>query len=254
MCWLSSDRGPKLAERLVKGWIRIWEPRLATHTTDVGCDPAALAPGWHLRACDHEQRASTRILVAQAIWPLAAHGCTVGQPPRTVANISDRAHAPDATLVRIPRRRFCPDTEEVTGSNPVSPTSNTPGQTGFASVSTPQGRIQDLLGNRGHQRRRRRMRILATQQIKTQQINRAAAADEIGHIGGGAGAARHAAAANVILKEQSHRCCTVVIVLPAVRSSPCSARAEGRANTWRRADAREESRSAPSQWPGSHPT
>jgi hypothetical protein len=27
---------PKLAERLVKGWIRIWEPRLATHTTDVG--------------------------------------------------------------------------------------------------------------------------------------------------------------------------------------------------------------------------
>jgi hypothetical protein len=109
-----------------KGWIRIWEPRLATHTTDVGCDPAALAHGWHLRACDHEQGASTRILVAPAIWPLAAHGCTVGQTvgqsPRTVANIRDRAHAPDATLVRIPRRRFCPDTEEVTGSNPVSPT------------------------------------------------------------------------------------------------------------------------------------
>jgi hypothetical protein len=39
-----------------------------------------------------------------------------------VANISDPAHAPDTTLPRIPEQRFCPDTEEVTGSNPVSPT------------------------------------------------------------------------------------------------------------------------------------
>jgi hypothetical protein len=49
-------------------------------------------------------------------------GETVGQPVRTVANISDPAHAPDTTLPRIPEQRFCPDTEEVTGSNPVSPT------------------------------------------------------------------------------------------------------------------------------------
>src|SRR5512133_3619201 len=50
--------------------------------------------------------------------------CTVGQsvghPSRTVADISDPAHAPDATLHHIPEQRFCPDTEEVTGSNPVS--------------------------------------------------------------------------------------------------------------------------------------
>jgi hypothetical protein len=39
-----------------------------------------------------------------------------------VANISDPARAPDATLARIPEQKFCPDTEEVTGSNPVSPT------------------------------------------------------------------------------------------------------------------------------------
>jgi hypothetical protein len=63
-------------------------------------------------------------------------GQTVGQPARTVANISDLAHAPDATLIRTPRQMFCPDTEEVTGSNPVSPTSITPGQAGFVTTST----------------------------------------------------------------------------------------------------------------------
>ena len=45
-----------------------------------------------------------------------------------MADISDATHAPDATLAGIPEERFCPDTEEVTGSNPVSPTSNIPGQ------------------------------------------------------------------------------------------------------------------------------
>jgi hypothetical protein len=43
-------------------------------------------------------------------------GQTVGQPTRTVADISDPAHASGTPLPRIPRQRFCPDTEEVTGS------------------------------------------------------------------------------------------------------------------------------------------
>jgi hypothetical protein len=55
-------------------------------------------------------------------------GQTVGQPTRTVADIGDPGPAPGATLGRVCRQRFCPDTEEVTGSNPVSPTSITPGQ------------------------------------------------------------------------------------------------------------------------------
>jgi hypothetical protein len=61
-------------------------------------------------------------LIATQSGNLFAVGQTVGQPTRTVADISDLAHAPDATLARIPNQRFCPDTEEVTGSNPVSPT------------------------------------------------------------------------------------------------------------------------------------
>jgi hypothetical protein len=46
----------------------------------------------------------------------------VGQPTRTVRDMSDLAHAPDATVAAVHGQRFCPDTEEVTGSNPVSPT------------------------------------------------------------------------------------------------------------------------------------
>jgi len=51
-----------------------------------------------------------------------AIGQTVGQQVRTLTDISDPVKVPDATAARIPTRRFCPDTEEVTGSNPVSPT------------------------------------------------------------------------------------------------------------------------------------
>jgi hypothetical protein len=40
---------------------------------------------------------------------------TVGQQTRTVPDIGDPAHAPGATLARISRQRFCPDTEEITG-------------------------------------------------------------------------------------------------------------------------------------------
>jgi hypothetical protein len=62
---------------------------------------------------------------------LFAVGQTVGQSVRTVADISHRPDAPDATLARASRHRFCPDTEEVTGSNPVSPTSIIPCQARF---------------------------------------------------------------------------------------------------------------------------
>ena len=50
----------------------------------------------------------------------------VQQRTRTAADTGDAAHAPGATLAGVPGQRFCPDTEEVTGSNPVSPTSNIP--------------------------------------------------------------------------------------------------------------------------------
>jgi hypothetical protein len=37
-------------------------------------------------------------------------GQTVGQQTRIVADMSDPAHAPDATLHRIPEQKLCPDT------------------------------------------------------------------------------------------------------------------------------------------------
>ena len=51
-----------------------------------------------------------------------------------MADVSDSGHARHVLRARIPYRRFCPDTEEVTGSNPVSPTSNIPGQTAIATA------------------------------------------------------------------------------------------------------------------------
>jgi hypothetical protein len=56
------------------------------------------------------------------------------------------------------------------------------------------------LGDRGHQRRRGGIRILPAQQI-----NGAAAADEISQIRGGAAATRDTAAPNVVLEKQAHR-------------------------------------------------
>jgi hypothetical protein len=53
---------------------------------------------------------------------LLAVGQTIGQQTRTVRDMSDQAHAPDATVAAVHAQRFCPGTEEVTGSNPVSPT------------------------------------------------------------------------------------------------------------------------------------
>jgi hypothetical protein len=57
-----------------------------------------------------------------------------------------------------------------------------------------------MLDDRGHQRRDGGVRILPAQQIDS-----AAAPDEISHIRGGAAAARDAAAADVVLEEQAHR-------------------------------------------------
>ena len=57
-----------------------------------------------------------------------------------------------------------------------------------------------MLGDRGHQRRRGGVRILPAQQI-----NSAAAADQISQIRGGAAATGDAASANVVLEEQAHR-------------------------------------------------
>ena len=57
-----------------------------------------------------------------------------------------------------------------------------------------------MLGDRGHQRRRGGVRILPAQQI-----DGAAAADQISHIGGGAAVTGDAAAADVVLEEQAHR-------------------------------------------------
>jgi hypothetical protein len=61
-------------------------------------------------------------LIATQSGNLFTVGQTVGQPTRTVIDMSDLAHAPDATVAAVHGQRFCPDTEEVTGSNPVSPT------------------------------------------------------------------------------------------------------------------------------------
>ena len=66
----------------------------------------------------------------------AARMFTVGQPTCTVADISDGTHAPDTPLARIARQRFCPDTEEVTGSNPVSPTRGFLMYKGFERLSS----------------------------------------------------------------------------------------------------------------------
>jgi hypothetical protein len=80
------------------------------------------------RAQEFQRRLSTttaRLHRSHAVR-LFTVGQAVGQPTRTVADIGDPARAADPSLARIPRQRFCPDTEEVTGSNPVSPTSGFP--------------------------------------------------------------------------------------------------------------------------------
>jgi hypothetical protein len=46
---------------------------------------------------------------------LLAAGQTVGQPTRTVRDMSDLTHAPDATIAAVHGHRFCPDMEGVTG-------------------------------------------------------------------------------------------------------------------------------------------
>jgi hypothetical protein len=85
---------------------------------------------------------------------LLAVAQTVGQPTRTVRDMSDLAHAPDATVAAVHGQRFCPDTEEVTGSNPVSPTSNIPGQrqlqhiasNACATYAQEGGRVEQTVG------------------------------------------------------------------------------------------------------------
>jgi hypothetical protein len=47
--------------------------------------------------------------------------------------MSDHADAPYATVAAVHGQGFCPDTEEVPGSNPVSPTSNIPGRSQIPS-------------------------------------------------------------------------------------------------------------------------
>jgi hypothetical protein len=55
-------------------------------------------------------------------WRGCPASFTFGQPTRTVADICDPAYAPDATLVRIPEQKFCPDTEGVIASINVTDT------------------------------------------------------------------------------------------------------------------------------------
>ena len=55
--------------------------------------------------------------------------------PRPIKQVLRRTLATLSAAVK--RGRILADTEEVTGSNPVSPTSIIPGQTGFATASTP---------------------------------------------------------------------------------------------------------------------
>jgi hypothetical protein len=53
---------------------------------------------------------------------LFAVGQTVGQPTRTVADMTDPGHTPDAAFARIPKQGFCPDTEVVIASMNVTDT------------------------------------------------------------------------------------------------------------------------------------
>jgi hypothetical protein len=71
-------------------------------------------------------------------------GQTVGQPARTVALIGDPPHRSRCHIACVQMQRFCPDTEEVTGSNPVSPTSNTPSEHSFYGPGRAVWRVDQL--------------------------------------------------------------------------------------------------------------
>jgi hypothetical protein len=59
------------------------------------------------------QRLRFRQMPTPAIGNLFAVGQTVGQPTRTVADMTDPGHTPDDAFARIPKQGFCPDTEAV---------------------------------------------------------------------------------------------------------------------------------------------
>ena len=90
--------------------------------------------GQKLRCAAAQALSSLDCAYSRSDGKLLIVGQTVGQRARTVADVSDSRNARHVLLARIPYRRFCPDTEEVTGSNPVSPTSNIPGQTAIATA------------------------------------------------------------------------------------------------------------------------
>jgi hypothetical protein len=54
--------------------------------------------------------------------PRAAACSLSANQPGTVAHISDPPHTPNATHLRVPKQRFCPDTEAVIASLNVTET------------------------------------------------------------------------------------------------------------------------------------
>src|SRR5215218_2287382 len=79
-----------------------------------------------------------------------------------MTDMSERPHAPSATFAHILNHGFCPDTAGVTGSNPVSPTSNIPRQRliQLQQQARRAGYVQDrtgavLVGNRSNTGSRR---------------------------------------------------------------------------------------------------
>ena len=79
-----------------------WASRVAMSSmlTLGACEKACAPPA----SCAYNDSDANLLAVRQA----------VGQPTRTVRDMSDLAHAPDATVAAVHGQRFCPDTEEVT--------------------------------------------------------------------------------------------------------------------------------------------
>ena len=82
-----------------------------------------------------------------------------------------------------------------------------------------KGGVQDVFGDRGHQRRRGRVRVLAAEQV-----DGAAGGDQRRRCRSPAGRARgRSGRGSSGWKNSAIACCTVVTVLPTVSAEPCSA-------------------------------
>ena len=139
----------------------VWTPALASakvshRTRACGCRMRGRGSAGRASPCQGEGRGfeSRRPLgasLAQSLWGEMFSGWSGREARQRTANPCTRVQIPSPPrAIGAVGARF-PDTEEVTGSNPVSPTSNTPGQMGFCDqprrCTSPRRRLASPTAN-----------------------------------------------------------------------------------------------------------